>query len=172
MTRVILVRGKMATGKTAMSTALATRLGAVLFCKDDIYDTVAEAIPTHEGRNLASFSLLRRLIATNTGCTPTIIVDAPFHHLDDLREFAVWVRGRGARFQSILCTCSDERLWAERLHRRQADPQPNNLITDFHEMKAHYGDLGDEPAEGELVLDAIHPLDELVAAAMAYLQAP
>lgn len=56
---------------------------------------------------------------------------------------------------SILCTCTDEDIWAERLNQRKLNPLPNQLITDIAEIKRHYKTIDFGTLNGELILDTV-----------------
>ncbi|MBU5311125.1 hypothetical protein KQI38_03730 [Tissierella carlieri] len=51
---------------------------------------------------------------------------------------------------------------AERFNKRKLDPQPNNLITDFHKLKIHYKDLETESLKNEIILDSIDDINILI----------
>jgi hypothetical protein len=71
--------------------------------------------------------------------------------------------------KSILCICSDEKIWADRFNIRKLNPLPNQLITDFAELKNYYKDLSIKPIHDELVIDTIESVDSIVNKVVAYL---
>ena len=95
-------------------------------------------------------------------CGIDVMVDTSWHYLNQVVSFNEWVTKKNAKFKSILCICSDEKLWAERFNQRKINPKPNNLITDFDDLKNHYQDLKTEHIVDELILDTVYPLDVLV----------
>ena len=76
-------------------------------------------------------------------------------------QFKRWVKSKEGYFISILCICSNEEIWEERFNKRKLNPQPNNLITDFHKLKIHYKDLKTKSLENETILDAINDINIL-----------
>jgi predicted kinase len=162
MAVVIVFRGKAGVGKTAISTGVAKKLNIPLIRKDDVYDSIAFYIDNHEMRNKACFDTIFKIIQTNIENGVSVIVDAGFHQLTHASKFKSWVLENNAKFLSLLCICSDELLWAERFNKRKQNPQPNNQITDFEELKKHYASLKTEPLENEAILDTVNNLDLLI----------
>lgn len=166
MTKVILFRGKAGVGKTTLSTKISEDLNIPVVRKDDIYDSIAVYIDNHETRNKACYDILYKIIETNLLGGVDIIVDAGFHYIDQVLKFESWVKSRNVDFISLLCICSNEKVWAERFNKRKLNPQPNNLITDFNELKIHYKDLSTKSLENEIVLDTINDISILVEKAL------
>ena len=167
MAKVIVFRGKAGVGKSAISAMLGKKLNMPVFAKDDIYDSIAGYVDDHEMWNKACYDTLYKIIETNISNGIDVIVDAGFHHLSEAVQFKNWVLSKNAIFIPLLCVCSNEELWAERFNRRSINPKPNNMITDFNELKSHYKDLKTEPLENEIILDAVSHIDELMERAIA-----
>ncbi|GIP36491.1 hypothetical protein J2TS4_57010 [Paenibacillus sp. J2TS4] len=87
-----------------------------------------------------------------------------------MRNFIMWLENQKYSFKSILCICSDEKTWADRLNIRKIDPLPNQMITDFDELKKYYTDLSTKPFDGELVVDTVEAVDSIIDKAIAFLQ--
>jgi len=166
MSNVILLRGRAGVGKTTISNELAKSLRIAILRKDDIYDSIVDYIQDHDTRNKLCYQSMYQIMQTNLKCNADLIVDAPF---PDIKELQQWITRHNGILKPILCICSDEELWARRFNQRKLDPKPNNVITDFDEMKRHYGELSLSPIEDELVLDSIHDIDVLLAQAQKYL---
>jgi len=166
MAKVIVFRGKAGVGKTTISTEVGKKLNIQILRKDDIYDSIAGYINDHEMRNRACYDTLYKIIETNISNGIDVIVDAGFHYLSQALQFKTWVLSKNAIFVPLLCVCSDEEIWAERFNRRSINPQPNNLITDFEQLKLHYEELKTEPLENEIILDTVNGIDELVEKAI------
>jgi hypothetical protein len=96
-------------------------------------------------------------------------LDFPFNKEEDMSNFTNWLTAHNYSLKSILCTCSDEKIWAKRFNVRKLNPLPNQLITDFDELKDYYNDLSIEPFKDELIIDTIEPLDAIIQKALAYL---
>jgi Cdc6-like AAA superfamily ATPase len=166
MSRIIVIRGRAGVGKTTLSNEIGRRLKIAIIRKDDIYDSIFAYIQDHNTRNKLSYELIYEIMKTNLECNVDLLIDAPF---SDILELNLWISNKDGILKSILCICSDEKLWAHRFNQRKINPKPNNLITDFEEMKKYYGDLRIDPIKGELVLDSINNMDALVAQVQEYL---
>lgn len=163
MTTVILFRGRPGVGKTAVSNRLSERLRCPVIRKDDIYDVLAGTVDGHDSRNRLSYGILYKMLESNASNRSSVILDFPFNREDEMKAFRMWLRDKGIALVSVLCTCSDEKLWASRFEVRKDNPLPNQLITDFEQLKRHYGgDLTIAPIEGELVVDTVEHLERIV----------
>lgn len=172
MGEIILFRGRPGVGKTAVSDALSAHHNIPIIRKDDFYDVIAVFNPDHGQRNRMSYDILYRILDTNLRIQTRFILDFPFNRKEDMGRFKTWLEERGFKLKSILLVCSDEAIWAERFNKRQSNPMPNQLITDFQELKRHYGDLSIEPMSGELVVDTVASLDSILLRITAYLEKP
>ncbi|MBZ9685874.1 ATP-binding protein [Clostridium estertheticum] len=166
MGKVIVFRGKAGVGKTTISNEIGRILNIPIIRKDDIYDSIANYIDNHELRNKACYNTLYKIVETNILNNLDVIVDAGFHYLEQALQFKTWVLNKNAIFVPLLCICSDEKIWAERFDMRRHNPQPNNLITDFRELKLHYKDLKTDSLKNEKILDTIYSIDSLVESAL------
>ncbi|MGM1045878.1 MAG: AAA family ATPase [Bacillota bacterium] len=157
MSKIILLRGKAGVGKTFISNELAKRVNVSIIRKDDIFDTVFNYISDNVLKNKFCYEMLLKIIQTNMECNTDIIIDCPFHFNNQLLDLKKHIENNKGIFKPILCICSNEVLWAERFNQRKANPNPNNIITEFEEMKQHYFNRGIEstPLDGELVIDSI-----------------
>ncbi|WP_442600729.1 AAA family ATPase [Paenibacillus sp. KN14-4R] len=166
MSNIILFRGRAGVGKTTLSNELGKRLEIAIIRKDDIYDSIFDFIQDHDARNKFSYQLIYKIMQTNLKCNADLIIDAPFPEILELQK---WINNNNGVLKPILCICSDEALWAYRFNQRKLDPKPNNIITNFEEMKKHYGDLRLNPNDGELVLDSVKGIELLMTQAQEYL---
>lgn len=167
MSLIILIRGRAGVGKTTLSNELGKELKLPIIRKDDIYDSIFNYIQDHHTRNQFCYELIYQMIKTTLDCKADILVDAPFSEISELQE---WVTKHGGVLKPILCICSDEELWAHRFNQREINPKPNQMITNFEEMKKHYGDSRIIGVEGELILDSVHDLKVLIEQSKQYLQ--
>lgn len=170
MGKVIVFRGKAGVGKTTISNEVGRKLNIPIIRKDDIYDSIAAYVDEHENRNKACYDTLHKILESNILNGIDVIVDAGFHNLDQVLQFKNWILYKKAIFVPLLCICSDEDIWAERFNKRSLNPQPNNLITNFEELKLHYKDLRTESLNNEMVLDTINNIDVLVENAIAEIE--
>jgi 2-phosphoglycerate kinase len=172
MAKIILVRGKAGVGKTLISNELSKKLNVSVLRKDDIFDTIFEYLLDNQTRNKFCYELIFKMITTNLECNVDLIIDCPFHHEDQLNALQQKITEHKGVFIPILCICSDENLWANRFNQRKNNPSPNNLITDFEEMKLHYINKGIklEALKDELVLDTITEVKELMNQVLQYIK--
>ncbi|MGZ9583712.1 AAA family ATPase [Paenibacillus marinisediminis] len=168
MSKIILFRGKSGTGKTTLSKELGKRLQLPILHKDDIYDSVAGLVPEHDKRNHICFDFLYRFLQTVMDSNASIILDYGLNNVDGVRTLKNWVEERGGELITILCTCSDESIWSERLAERSINPLPNQLITNLSELKEYYKDLKTEILEGECVIDTVMSKESLIVLVEAF----
>ncbi len=166
--RIILFRGRPGTGKTTLTHAFAEKTHFPILRKDDIYDPVSEYVNEHSERNKASHGILYKILESNVHSNSTFVLDFAFQNSSDYSIIKNWCMERDVEFKSVLVTCSDEKLWAERLDRRAENPTPNQLITSFEGFKKHYGTMYVEPEQGELVVDSVKPVEEIIQAVLEY----
>jgi tRNA uridine 5-carbamoylmethylation protein Kti12 len=160
--KIILFRGRPGSGKTTLTHAFADQVELPILRKDDIYDSVSEYVEDHGQRNVLSHAILYKILESNIHSDVTFVLDFAFQNLKDYSTINVWCKENDVKFKSILVTCSDESVWAERFNKRSENPAPNQLITNFDELKKYYGTMQIEAEEGELVVDTINPVGELV----------
>lgn len=171
MSKIIVFRGKAGVGKSLLSSELARRLNIPVIRKDDVFDTIYKYVSDNTIRNSICYDLITKIIDTNLESKTDIIIDCPFHFNKQLTELWQRIEEKLGQFKPILCICSDEHVWANRFNQRKKNPSPNNLITDFEEMKKHYITRGIEtiPLNGELVLDSIHEIEYLMDQTIKYI---
>ena len=109
------------------------------------------------------------MLESALACSATVIIDFGYNHLDDVLRLKSWIEQREGILTSILCTCSDETVWAHRLNERKTNPQPNQLITDLHKLKKHYSTINTELLEDELQLDCTENIHLLTEKAIHYI---
>lgn len=160
--RIILFRGRPGTGKTVLSDAVATQTDLPVLRKDDFYDAAAEFVAEHDVRNRMSYRALYKVLESNSNNQSTLILDYPFQHPGDLGLIGRWSAENGARLKSVLVTCSDERLWAQRLEERAINPAPNQLITNFQSFQKFYGTMQLTPEVGELLVDNVGSIEDVL----------
>lgn len=81
--KVILFRGRPASGKTTISKALGLQLGIPVIHKDDIYNSLAPYISDHTIRNKAAHDTLYAILESNNHAASTVILDFPFQNTVD-----------------------------------------------------------------------------------------
>jgi adenylate kinase family enzyme len=153
--QLILFRGRPGTGKTTMSDLLSAKINVPVIRKDDIYDLVAGLTESHELRNKISHNIIYSILKSNSHNSSTLILDCPFQYENDINSLREWCSNNNVQLKSILVTCSDEKIWAERFKERAKNAAPNQLITDFEEFKSRYKSMHIKPDTGELLLNTI-----------------
>lgn len=160
--KIILFRGRPGSGKTILTHAFTRVTHLPVIRKDDIYDSASGLITDHVNKNILSHSILYKILGSNIHSDTTFVLDFPFQNSKDYSIIKNWCVENNVVFKSILVTCSDEVLWAKRFNKRAENPAPNQLITNFDELKKHYGTMEMEAEEGELIVDTINSVDALV----------
>ncbi len=161
--KIILFRGRPGAGKTTLAKVFAAQENHPLVSKDDLYDPLVGYVKEHSERNKLSYQLLYQILENNLHTNVVFVLDFPFQRDEDFAIIDSWCKEKKVALTSILVTCSDETLWAERVNKRAKNPKPNQLITDFSELKEHYGgDMQLLPKPGELLVDSVDALDVLL----------
>ena len=167
--KAILFRGLPGVGKTLISNKVAEKLRIAIIRKDDIYDSIYSFVDTHQQRNKICYDLVYQFIDTNLQVGADIIIDCPFREHKDLDKLADFIKKKDGIFKPILCECNNEALWAKRFNERSANPNPNNLITDFEVLKTHYKTLHLDKYKDELTLDTQRNIAGLILTVQNYL---
>lgn len=160
--KIILFRGRPGSGKTTLTHAYATKTNLPIIRKDDLYDPIARFVPEQLNRNIISHDILYRILESNAHTDATFILDFGFQTPGDFAIIKRWCSNHNVKMKSIVVTCSDEKIWAERFNKRAENPAPNQLITNFEKLKEYYGDLKIAIEEGELLVDTVNAVDEIV----------
>ncbi|CAM3911551.1 AAA family ATPase [Mucilaginibacter galii] len=155
--QLILFRGRPATGKTTLSNLLSAEINVPIIRKDDIYDQVIQLSVSHELRNKITFNIIYSILRSNIHNASTLIIDCPFQYDEDIKVLREWCKIHCVQLKTILVTCSDENIWAERFNERAKNPAPNQLITNFEAFRDRYQLMHIKPDDGELLVDTIDP---------------
>ena len=166
MPKLILFRGKPGVGKTTISNRVATELNMSVLRKDDIYDAVSVHIEEHAIRNQICEATIRNIIKSNLENHTSLILDGSYHYAAHIAQFRNWLLLHNLELVSILVICSDEAIWKKRFNKRQLNPKPNNIITDFEKLKKHYKSLETKLLEGELIIYSANYLEENIEIAL------
>ncbi len=119
---LIVLSGLPATGKTALATAVARELAAVLLSVDPIDSALATAGARETGLpGLAAYAVIEALAEQNLALGATVVVDA-VNSVGEAKTF--WIelaRRSGARLLAVETILSDDALHRERLGGRVRD---------------------------------------------------
>jgi predicted kinase len=170
VTALVVVSGLPCTGKSAVAEHLARTLGAALLSKD-IFEAALwrSGITRESGAGWATYEQLGAVAESQLRLDMPVVLDsvAPNERIRSAwRDLA---SRTGARFIAIECICADESVHRSRLDGRiRGIPGwPEVTWEQVVEVRSRY-----EPWTSErLVLDAIRPIDENLAAAEAYVRA-
>ncbi|NLY44512.1 MAG: hypothetical protein GX053_00730 [Tissierella sp.] len=154
MGKIILFRGKAATGKTLITDILGKELNIAIIRKDDIYDSLWMYHLEHSTINRISCDIMAEIIQTNIDTDCDLIIDISLAHNPYLEQFLSKIEFKGSKLYQFLCICSDDREWGNRLKSRFDNPKPNQLFKSVKEAEEHYNQYHTEPFEHEIVLDS------------------
>lgn len=168
-TKIILFRGLPGVGKSFIANETAKILKIAIVKKDDIYECIHSEISTHENRNEICYNIIYKIIETNLLSNTDLIIDCPFKDHRELKKLSLFINERNGQLKPILCNCSDPDIWEERFNARKINQNPNDLSTDFNELKNTYSSLEFGKYDGELVVDTKLGLDENILHIINYI---
>ncbi len=168
----IVFTGLPGTGKSSIAETVARELGIPVFAKDWLEATLirCELKPAVDGPPLGSagYQLLTTLAERQLQLRQSVILDSVASTLSIRVEWRTLAQTYEANWRVIECVCSDEAAQRNRLDMRQRH------IPGWHELnwpevervKAYYAPWNEE----RLILDAVNPLEDNIAAALHYLR--
>ena len=151
--KVLLLRGRPGVGKTTLASAVASDMNWMVISKDCFYDAIAGSVEDHSLRNKASYQALYNILKINCAANYTVILDFPFQTFSELNIIRSFCVDHSIIFKSVLVSCANESIWAERINQRAKNPLPNQLITNFDVFRKNYESLSILPEEGEYCVD-------------------
>jgi predicted kinase len=170
--RLIVFTGLPGTGKSSIAEAVARELGIPIFAKDWLEATLirSELQPAGSGSlGAAGYELLTTLAERQLQLGQSVILDSVASTLTIRAEWRGLAQTYQAEWRVIECICSAEAVHRDRMKVRQRH------IPGWHELdwpevervKAYYAPWDEE----RLILDAVQPLADNIAAALRYLRA-
>jgi predicted kinase len=169
--KLIILSGLPGTGKTEVSEALATALGAPVFAKDWLEASLLQSGEVARAQlGMIGYRLLTTLASRQLALGQSAVLDS-VAGLASIR--ATW-RALAKEFEAswfvIECICSDTEMHRQRLsQRRRGIPGwPELDWSEVERVQSYF-----EPwSEERLVLDSVASLSENIARAVAYVSAP
>ena len=163
MSKIIIFRGKAATGKTLLSNAVSGKLKIPVIRNDDIYDVVAANYDLDfQLIKGISYDIIPAIVNTNIELGNDLILDIGLAHQDYIKQFVDKLASDNAKITMFLCVCSDDGVWCERIEERIVNPTPNQLFKSSCEALKYYDKLNLNPLEDEIVIDSVVTLDVLI----------
>ena len=170
--QLIIFTGLPGTGKTSIAEAVARELGIPIFAKDWLEATLihCELKPAENGPPLgsAAYQLLTTLAKRQLQLGQSVILDSVASTHSIRAEWRGLAQAYRAEWRVIECICSDEAAHRDRLTvRRRGIPGWHELDwSEVERVSAYYAPWDEE----RLILDAVNPLEENIAAALRYLR--
>ncbi|HTP09419.1 MAG TPA: AAA family ATPase [Anaerolineae bacterium] len=169
---MIIFTGLPGTGKSSIAEAVARELSIPIFAKDWLEATLircrlqpAEGAPS---LGSAGYQLLTTLAERQLQLGQSVILDSVASTLSIRTEWRALAQTYQAKWRAIECICSDEATHRDRMNvRRRGIPGWHELDwSEVERVKAYYAPWDEE----RLILDAVQPLEENIAAALRYLR--
>lgn len=161
MSKLIIFRGKAATGKTLLTNLLSKELNIPVIRKDDVYDPLAQYDLPPKVINPVAYDILAQLIQTNLDNHCDLILDIALAHTPYMKTFLSKLKVDGHQLFSFLCICSDSEQWKKRIAERILHPTPNQLFTSTEEAEQYYQNYQIEQMEHEVILDSASVVSSL-----------
>ena len=168
----IVFTGLPGTGKSSIAEAVARELSVPVFAKDWLEAALirCELQPAEGGPPLGSagYQLLTILAERQLQLGQSVILDSVASTLSIRATWRALAAAYRAEWRVIECICSDEAAQRERMKVRQRNiPGWHELDwSEVERVKAYFTPWNEE----RLILDAINPLEDNVAAALHYLR--
>jgi predicted kinase len=167
----IVFTGLPGTGKSSIAEAVAREWGIPVFAKDWLEATLirCQLQPIENGPPFGSagYQLLTTLAERQLRLGQSVILDSVASTLSIRAEWRALAQTYQADWRVIECICSNEAVHRDRLGVRQRGiPGWHELDwSEVERVKAYYVPWDEE----RLILDAVNPLEENVAAVLRYL---
>lgn len=168
--KIYIFRGMSATGKTTLTNILSKKLNIPVLRKDDIFDTLSKYETDITILNGASYDILASQIQTCIDNQSDVIVDIALQHTPSWKTFLNKIDFKSSIVYRFFSDCSNKDIWLERWCERLKNPLPNQYFKSINEIVEHYGKCDIEPLNGEIVLDSIMSIDDLISRIMAEIQ--
>ncbi len=160
MAKLIIFRGKSATGKTLLSTKVSENLNIFVVRKDDIFDPTSVSISDNSLNNKICYDVIVSLVQQNLNSNIDIILDISLPNTDYYNLFLSKINYSSHTLISFLCDCSDDSIWISRWVERLKNPLPNQYFKNIDDIIAHYKKLNIELLDNEIYIDSCNNIEE------------
>jgi predicted kinase len=164
MTKLVIFSGPPGVGKSTLSYALAQRTGWALITRDGIDRGLEKAEAFHPR---AGYEVIFELSRLNLQNNVSIILDAVFT-TKAIRDQIIAIGNESkADVYFVVCTCSDERIWEDRVKKRP-EMVAGWTPADWNEVQ-RVRELYEKWEKPHLVLDSVNSLDENIQKLFRYI---
>lgn len=167
MARLIIFRGKSATGKTILSTKISEKLDIFVIRKDNIFDPVSIYIPDNSLTNEICYNVIVNIVQENLNSNLDVILDVALANTNSFKYFLSKLKLKNHVLKMFLCDCSNEDIWISRWEKRIQNPEPNQLFKNIGEVIKHYKKMNIELFENEIYIDSCNELNRNISLVLA-----
>lgn len=169
--RLVVLSGVPGTGKSALADALAEALAVPAFAGDWLLGALTPFGGYHLDNLLGiAEELLTTLALRQLATGQSAILDFPAERTDIRERWRSLAAAYGARLRPIVCICSDPSLHRKRAEARQRAIPGWHDAGDWTNIQRRIAEFPAWPGD-VLTVDAIHPLNDNVVAALRYIRA-
>lgn len=167
--QLIVFAGLPGTGKSSVAEAVGRELSVPVFAKDWLEATLRRSgLGPSTDVGYVGYELLTTLAQRQLQMGQSVILDS-VASIESIRtRWRALAATYQARWRVIECVCSDEAAHCARLAVRERGIPGWHELTwvEVERVKAYYAEWPDE----RLIIDAVNPLDDNVAAALNYIR--
>ena len=167
MAKLIIFRGKSATGKTFLSSKVSENLNIFVVRKDNIFDPISVSISDNSLNNKICYDIMVSLVQENLDSNIDIILDVSLANTDYYKLFLSKINYSSHTLISFLCGCSDESIWISRWKERLKNPLPNRLFKSIDEMVTHYKNMNIELLDDENYIESCNDIEKNIELAIS-----
>lgn len=157
---ILFLRGKAATGKTALSKLITVQYNYNYLSKDIFFDNLLQQGLSWQDATSKAYDQLAQAIQEAHDLNFDIVVDLGLAHTPYFKEFINKLSLNLEYVRFYLTTCSDDAIWSKRIQNRIDAPKaPNQAFKSTDEAFAHYAKHDMHLLDSEILVDSIHPLE-------------
>lgn len=162
MGKIIILRGKAATGKTTLANMLAIDLAIPIIRKDDIVDGLKMNgnVDKNIVNNEICYNILYKVIQTNLDLGVSMILDIALGDRKNAEWFFSRLDFHKSNIMRFFIDCSDEIEWKRRHIERLQSPLLHQSFQSFEDVMEHYKHADVKPFSDEIVIDNSNSINE------------